>query len=82
MLLTWVWEGSNIHLARRKQRASAARPRRSTMSNLNRATVSALKGETIARGDDRKAITGNGPLVARYNSPNHGLRVTKVEVKR
>ena len=48
------------------------------MSNLNRATVSALKGETIARGDDRKAITGDGPLVKRYNTTQHGLVVGKV----
>lgn len=52
------------------------------MSNLNRATVASLQGETIARGNDRKAITGDGPLVARYNSPNHGLVVRKIEVKR
>ena len=52
------------------------------MSNLNRATVAAMQGETIARGNDRARITGDGPLVARYNSPNHGLVVRKVEVKR
>lgn len=49
------------------------------------ATATAIATPAVDRKTARKLrepITGNGPLVQRYNTPQHGLVIRKIEVKR